>query len=139
MIPNPQPPTPSPQSAPRILVVDDAPDTLEMLRLFFSARGFAPTVCSSSEEALDVAAREQFDIIVTDIGLPHTDGYELLRRLRRDMPHLADSPALALTGYAAETDVAAARDAGFDAHLAKPFEPAALAEAVEKLLAGDAV
>jgi PAS domain S-box-containing protein len=136
---NPQSAIRNPQSSPRILVVEDAPDTLEMLRLFFSARGFAPTVCSSSEEALDVAAREQFDIIVTDIGLPHTDGYELLRRLRRDMPHLAGSPALALTGYAAEADVAAARDAGFDAHLAKPFEPAALADAIEKLLAGDAV
>jgi PAS domain S-box-containing protein len=128
----------NPQSSPRVLVIEDAPDTLEMLRLFFAARGFAPTACASSEEALDVAAREHFDIIVSDIGLPHIDGYELLRRLRRDAPHLASSPALALTGYAAETDVATARAAGFEAHLAKPFEPAALADAVEKLLAGRA-
>ncbi|MFL6229230.1 MAG: PAS domain S-box protein [Pyrinomonadaceae bacterium] len=127
-----------PPSPRRILVVEDAPDTLEMLRLFFSSHGFAPILCASSEEALDVAAREHFDIIVTDIGLPHIDGYELLRRLRRDAPHLADAPALALTGYAAETDVTAARAAGFDAHLAKPFDPAALAAAVERLLAGEA-
>jgi PAS domain S-box-containing protein len=130
--------TPDTRPSRRVLVVEDASDTLEMLRLFFATQGFAATMCSSSEEALDVAAREHFDIIVTDIGLPHTDGYELLRRLRRDAPHLAAAPALALTGYAAETDVAAAHAAGFAAHVAKPFEPATLADAVEKLLARDA-
>jgi PAS domain S-box-containing protein len=127
--------TPDTPPSRRVLVIEDAPDTLEMLRLFFASRGFAPTMCASSEAALDVAAREHFDIIVTDIGLPHTDGYELLRRLRRESPHLAAAPALALTGYAAETDAAAARDAGFALHLAKPFDPATLADAVEKLLA----
>jgi CheY-like chemotaxis protein len=117
-----------------VLVVEDASDTLEMLRLFFASRGLAATLCSSSEEALDVATRERFDIIVTDIGLPHIDGYELLKRLRQASPSLAAVPALALTGYAAETDVAAARAAGFDAHVAKPFEPDALAVAVERLI-----
>jgi CheY-like chemotaxis protein len=132
---NPQSEIRIPQSAKRVLVVEDAPDTLEMLRLFLAARGYAPTACATAAGALDVAAREHFDIIVTDIGLPNIDGYELLRRLRSESPHLADAPAIALTGYAAETDVAAARDAGFDAHVAKPFEPEALGEAVEKLLA----
>ncbi|MCA1641976.1 MAG: PAS domain S-box protein [Acidobacteria bacterium] len=137
-ITNPQSDIRNPQSARRVLVVEDAPDTLEMLRLFLAARGFAPTACASAPEALDVAAREHFDIIVTDIGLPNIDGYELLRRLRSELPHLADTPAIALTGYAAEADVAAARDAGFEAHVAKPFEPEALGEAVEKLLASRA-
>jgi signal transduction histidine kinase/ActR/RegA family two-component response regulator len=130
----PQPLTPNLHPALRVLVVEDAPDTLEMLRLFFASRGLAATLCLSSEEALDIATREHFDIIVTDIGLPHIDGYELLKRLRQASPSLARVPALALTGYAAETDVAAARDAGFDAHVAKPFEPDALAGAVERLI-----
>jgi PAS domain S-box-containing protein len=131
---NPQSAFRIPQSA-RVLIVEDAPDTLEMLRLFLAARGFAPTACASASEALDVAARQHFDIIVTDIGLPNIDGYELLRRLRSESPHLATAPAIALTGYAAEADVAAARDAGFEAHVAKPFEPETLGEAVAKLLA----
>jgi PAS domain S-box-containing protein len=132
---NPQSEIRDPQSSKRVLIVDDAPDTLEMLRLFLASRGYAPTVCASAMEALDVATREHFDIIVTDIGLPNIDGYELLRRLRSELPHFADTPAIALTGYAAEADVAAARDAGFDSHVAKPFEPEALGEEVEKLLA----
>jgi CheY-like chemotaxis protein len=133
--PNPNSEPRTPNSARRVLVVEDAPDTLEMLRLFLTARGYAPTACASAAEALDVAARAHFDIIVTDIGLPNINGYELLRRLRAESPHLASAPAIALTGYAAEADVAAARAAGFDSHVAKPFEPEALGEAVEKLLA----
>ncbi|HEX8161471.1 MAG TPA: PAS domain S-box protein [Pyrinomonadaceae bacterium] len=132
---DPRPAIRDPQSPRRVLLVEDAPDTLEMLRLFFAARGYAPTACASAADALDVAARGHFDIIVTDIGLPNIDGYELLRRLRSESPHLAAAPAVALTGYAAEADVAAARAAGFDTHVAKPFEPEALGEAVEKLLA----
>jgi CheY-like chemotaxis protein len=125
----------SPQSLRRAIVVEDAPDTLEMLCRFFASRGFEVTACTEAAEALDVASRAHFDIIVTDIGLPNINGYELLRRLRQESPHLAHVPALALTGYAAEADVNAARAAGFDAHLAKPFEPVTLADAIEKLLA----
>ncbi|MFN2598549.1 MAG: response regulator, partial [Pyrinomonadaceae bacterium] len=91
--------------------------------------------CASAQEALDVASRGHFDIILSDIGLPHTDGYQLLSRLRQASPSLAHAPALALSGYAAEADVEAARAAGFDAHLAKPFEPGALAAALDELLA----
>jgi PAS domain S-box-containing protein len=125
----------SPQSTRRALIVEDAPDTLEMLRRLFEGRGFEVAACSEAAEALDVASRAHFDIIVTDIGLPNIDGYELLRRLYSESPHLAQAPAVALTGYAAEADVEAARAAGFDAHLAKPFEPATLTDVVEKLLA----
>jgi CheY-like chemotaxis protein len=106
-----------------------------MLRHLFASRGFDVTTCTSAADALDVASRTHFDIIVADIGLPNIDGYELLRRLRRESPRLAQVPALALTGYVAEADVNAARAAGFDAHLAKPFAPDALADAIEKLLA----
>ncbi|HEX6185071.1 MAG TPA: response regulator, partial [Pyrinomonadaceae bacterium] len=89
--------------------------------------------CASAEEALGIAPAARFDIIVSDIGLPRIDGYELIRRLR-DLPHLRDTPALALTGYAAAKDAEAALAAGFDAHLPKPVEPSALADEIERLL-----
>ena len=130
--PDPRPPTPNPLS---VLVVEDAADTLEMLRVLLTARGYEVTACASAAEALRVAAAGRFDIIVSDIGLPDTDGYELLGRIRREVPHLARVPALAVTGYAAERDVELARSAGFEAHLAKPFEPSELADAIALLLA----
>ncbi|HKP71784.1 MAG TPA: PAS domain S-box protein, partial [Pyrinomonadaceae bacterium] len=116
------------------LIIEDAPDTLEMLRVAFESRGFRATVCETPEEALAIAAREHFDIIISDIGLPNIDGYELLKRLRNDVPHLRDIPALAVTGYVAQKDVDAALAAGYSAHLAKPFDPATLVATVDALL-----
>ncbi|MBC7929551.1 MAG: response regulator [Rubrivivax sp.] len=117
----------------RVLLVEDAPDTLEMLRVVFETRGYIATTCGSAEEALRVAEGGRFDIIISDIGLPHIDGYELIERLRL-LPHMREVPALALTGYAATKDAQAALDAGFDAHVAKPVDPSALAEQIEKLM-----
>ncbi len=125
--------SPSAPAAPRVLLVEDARDTLEMLRVVIGLRGYEAVGCASAEEALGVAPAARFDIIVSDIGLPRIDGYELIRRLR-DLPHLRDTPALALTGYAAAKDAEAALAAGFDAHLPKPVEPSALADEIERLL-----
>ncbi|MCA1566758.1 MAG: response regulator [Acidobacteria bacterium] len=122
------------EGACHVLIVEDAPDTLEMLRVAFEVRGFRTTPCATPEEALSIAAGEHFDIIISDIGLPNIDGYELLQLLRNQVPHLRDIPALALTGYAAQKDVDAALSAGFSAHLAKPFDPATLAATVDALL-----
>jgi two-component system CheB/CheR fusion protein len=116
-----------------VLIVEDARDTLDMLRLVFGSRGYRTTACESAEEALSVAETARFDIIVSDIGLPRIDGYELIRRLRR-LPHLSDVPAVALTGYAAPKDAESALAAGFDAHIPKPVDPSALAEEVEQML-----
>jgi PAS domain S-box-containing protein len=122
------------QPSPRLLLIEDAPDTLELLRRAFTARGYRVTACAGAEQAQQVAAREQFDIIISDIGLPHIDGYELLERLRREQPGLRTVPAIALTGYATAQDVARARAAGFAAHVAKPTDPATLMRVVEQLL-----
>jgi two-component system CheB/CheR fusion protein len=104
-----------------------------MLRVAFEARGYTAAACATPEEALSIAELERFDIIVSDIGLPRIDGYELISRLRR-LPHLRAVPALALTGYAAQRDAEAALAAGFDAHLPKPVDPAELAERMEQLM-----
>jgi signal transduction histidine kinase/ActR/RegA family two-component response regulator len=122
------------EDARHVLIIEDAPDTLEMLRVTFTVRGFRTSACATPEEALSIAANEHFDIIISDIGLPNIDGYELLRLLRAQSPHLRDVPSLALTGYAAQKDVNAALSAGFSAHLAKPFDPATLAATVDALL-----
>jgi PAS domain S-box-containing protein len=117
----------------RILLVEDARDTLEMLRVVFEARGYTTIACANAEEALRAAESQRFDFVVSDIGLPLVDGYELIRRLRA-LPHMSDTPALALTGYAATKDAEAALASGFDAHLAKPVDPGILTEEVERLL-----
>ncbi|HLL71934.1 MAG TPA: PAS domain S-box protein [Pyrinomonadaceae bacterium] len=116
------------------LIIEDARDTLEMLRVAFEVRGFRTSTCATPEEALAIAANEHFDIIISDIGLPNIDGYELLQRLRMQSPRLREVPALALTGYAAQRDIDAALTSGFSAHLAKPFDPATLAATVDALL-----
>jgi two-component system CheB/CheR fusion protein len=120
-----------------VLVIEDAPDTLDMLRVAFEARGYTAAACATPEEALRVAESGRFDIIVSDIGLPRIDGYELIARLRR-LPHLREVPALALTGYAAQRDAEAALAAGFDAHVPKPVDPSELAEQMEQLMRRDA-
>jgi CheY-like chemotaxis protein len=115
------------------LVVEDARDTLDMLQVVLEARGYQTTLCETAGEALRAAASTLFDIIVSDIGLPETSGYELIRHLRQ-MSHLRDVPAIALTGYAAQKDIEAALAAGFDTHVAKPVDPSALVGVIEQLL-----
>ena len=122
------------ENACHALIIEDAPDTLEMLRVAFEVRGCRTTTCATPEAALSIAANERFDIIISDIGLPNINGYELLPLLRSETPYLRGVPALALTGYAAQKDVDAALAAGFNAHLAKPFDPATLAATVDALL-----
>ncbi|HEV2708179.1 MAG TPA: PAS domain S-box protein [Pyrinomonadaceae bacterium] len=117
----------------RVLLVEDAPDTLDMLKVVFDARGYETTACETADEALHAASSLWFDIVVSDIGLPLTDGYELIRRLR-EIPHLRDVPAVALTGYAAQKDAETALAAGFNVHIPKPVDPDVLSDAVEQLL-----
>ncbi|HEX8145099.1 MAG TPA: ATP-binding protein [Pyrinomonadaceae bacterium] len=118
-----------------VLIIEDALDTLNMLKLVFKMRGYEVTLCETPTEALRVAASMWFDIVISDIGMPGMDGYELLKRLRQ-MPHLRDVPAMALTGYASNADSEAAAAATFDAHIAKPIDPGELATRVEQLLKG---
>ena len=115
------------------LVVEDAPDTLEMLHKALKARGYQTTLCESAAEALAAASTATFDLVISDIGMPEIDGYELIRRLRR-LAHLSHVPAIALSGYATEADIEDALAAGFDAHIAKPVEPAQLTAEMERVL-----
>jgi len=116
-----------------ILLVEDDADTLELLEATLQSRGFRVTKSSSATQALEIAAANSIDLIVSDIGMPQMDGFELIRRLR-DFASLREVPAIALTGYASRKDADSAIAAGFDAHVAKPIEPAELNALIQQLL-----
>jgi signal transduction histidine kinase/ActR/RegA family two-component response regulator len=117
----------------RVLIVEDQPDTLAMLVANFQSRGYETIACSSALEALRVADRDAFDILISDIAMPLMDGLQLITDLRLKQG-LENVPAIALTGYASQNDADTAIAAGFDLHLSKPIDPADLAAAVETLL-----
>ena len=104
-----------------------------MLTAHFRVRGYETLACDSAAQALQVADREHFDILISDIAMPAMDGLQLIRSLRQKKG-LEEIPAIALTGYASRKDAESALAAGFNMHLAKPIEPAELSSAVDKLL-----
>ena len=117
----------------RVLIVDDEPDTREMLEAVLSARGAAVVTVASAGEALGALGRETFDVLVSDIGMPGEDGYELIRRVRALGPGRGSVPAAALTAYARDDDRIRALLAGFQIHIPKPVNPAELAAVIATL------
>ena len=105
----------------RVLVIEDSLDTLDMLRVWLDSFGCEIMMATHGAEALELAAGQTPDLIISDIGLPQLDGYELLRQLR-NVSGMERVPAIALTGYAREEDRALALAAGYNAHLSKPAE-----------------
>jgi signal transduction histidine kinase len=120
-------PTPSRVAAQRVLLVDDNADAREMLRLALEQAGHIVATASDGPSALDVTATFRPDVGVLDIGLPGMDGYELARRLRDGYPQIR---LIALSGYSQLLDRATARDAGFDAHCAKPVSTTVLLDRI---------
>jgi two-component system CheB/CheR fusion protein len=114
----------------RVLVVDDNVDAAESLLMLLRVRGHEVRVAYDGSAAIDAARRFRPEVVLLDIGLPGISGYEVARRLRRE-PGLEGTVLVALTGYGQEKDRQQSQEAGFDAHLTKPADPAAL----EKLLA----
>jgi CheY-like chemotaxis protein len=111
----------------KVLVVDDEPDTLELLGVILKERGADVTTAPSAEASLAKMLRSPFDLLICDIGMPGADGYELIRRVRRLPAHRGGrTPAVALTAYARAEDRMRALRAGYQMHLAKPVEPAEL-------------
>jgi PAS domain S-box-containing protein len=101
----------------RVLLVEDHSPTRVPLVALLKRRGFDVVAVGSATEALDAAAHSAFDLVLSDIGLPGMDGFTLMRLLK-DKHKL---PAIALTGYGMESDIALSTDAGFLAHLTKPI------------------
>jgi CheY-like chemotaxis protein len=108
----------------RVLVVDDHQDTVELLQYVLSLAGAAVRTALSVPDALASMREQQPDVLVSDLSMPGEDGYALLAAVRRDYGD--GLPAVALSGLARAEDRRRALAAGFDAHLSKPVEPAAL-------------
>jgi signal transduction histidine kinase/ActR/RegA family two-component response regulator len=107
----------------RILVVDDNADATEMLRIALADAGHVVATAANAPDALALTTDFHPEVGVLDIGLPGMDGYELARLLRKSNAAIR---LIALTGYGQVSDIEAARNAGFDAHSAKPIALAAL-------------
>ncbi|HWS85850.1 MAG TPA: ATP-binding protein [Pyrinomonadaceae bacterium] len=118
----------------RVLLVDDDEDTLQLLSMLLRKHGVEVASAASAALALGTLEQVRPDLLVSDIGMPEVDGYELMRTVRTlEAEHGRRTPALALTAYAGEGDRQLALDAGFDDHLAKPVEPEALLSAIARL------
>jgi len=107
----------------RILIVEDNPDSREMLRFLLELTGHEVHEASDGPGGLEALSRLRPDVALVDVGLPGFDGYELARRAR-EAGHAGR--LVALTGYGLPEDHRRSREAGFDAHLVKPVEPAQL-------------
>jgi signal transduction histidine kinase/ActR/RegA family two-component response regulator len=111
----------------RILVVDDERDTLDLVRQLLEEHGAKTVGAGSAAEALELFAEFHPDVLISDIGMPEQDGYELLRNIRAaEVPSGRSTPAVALTAFARSEDRTRAMLAGYQMHLAKPVEAAEL-------------
>ena len=118
----------------RVLLVDDEPDAREVMASALEICGATVHAVASARAALDVLATDEVDLLLADIAMPGQDGYELIREIRA-MPSARVSaiPAAAVTAHARDDERERALTAGFQMHLAKPVQPAALARAVATL------
>jgi signal transduction histidine kinase/CheY-like chemotaxis protein len=114
----------------RVLVVDDHRDTCTGMKMMLERRGYEITVAHSAEQAVEKAHERDFDLLISDIGLPDRSGYDLMRELRESK----SLPGIALSGFGSEHDVSKARAAGFAEHLTKPINFEQLEEAIQSLL-----
>jgi signal transduction histidine kinase/CheY-like chemotaxis protein len=115
----------------RVLIVDDDTDAREMLRHVFQEYGATVELAASVMEALERLNETVHDVIISDIGMPDMDGYQLLRRVRSLD---AKIPAIAVTAFAGSEDRLRALQAGYNVHVAKPIEPQELIKAVAALI-----
>jgi CheY-like chemotaxis protein len=117
----------------RVLVVDDEADARHLIRQVLTGCGAEVTEAASAAEALRLIQSSSPDILVSDIGMPDVDGYDLIRQVRTRLAAKA-LPAAALTAFARSEDRRRALLAGFQTHVAKPVDPAELVAVVASLV-----
>jgi PAS domain S-box-containing protein len=118
----------------RVLLVEDNPDTLDMLKFIFDESGAEVIAAISVDEALDALERFRPDALVSDIAMPDRDGYDLISEIRSREPERGGKiPAVAVTAYARAEDRVRVLAAGFQMHIAKPIDPDELIAVVASL------
>ena len=114
----------------RVLIVDDDDASRRLMITTLESAGAEVRECLSAGEAYDAVTAWLPHILITDLAMPNEDGYSLIRRIRETGN---DVPAVAITAYVRSEDEIRVRDAGFQQHIAKPFDPAHLVQAVREL------
>ena len=118
----------------RILICDDDPAILRVLQVNLEVEGYTTLLAHHGEEALEVAARENPDLIILDIMMPRLDGYQTCERLKQD-DALKDIPVVFLSAKAQQSDIEKGKTYGVADYLTKPFDPDVLVDTIERLLA----
>ena len=113
-----------------ILVVDDAPNIVELLRLYLEGAGYATVVATDGPAAVELHRRHRPDLVILDVMLPGMDGFEVCRAIRRE----ADTPVLMLTARTDDVDAIVGLELGADDYVTKPFNPRALVARVKAIL-----
>src|SRR5712672_976454 len=114
----------------RVLLVDDNNDTCVGMKRMLERRGYQITIAHSAEQAVEKVRAQEFDLLISDIGLPDRSGYELMREVSLNKR----LPGIALSGFGSEQDVNQAREAGFAEHLTKPINFERLEKTIQGLL-----
>ncbi|MEH2067235.1 MAG: response regulator [Nostoc sp.] len=119
----------------QVLLVDDDPDIRDLLTFILQDYGVEVTAVASAPEALQALSDSIPDVLISDIGMPKTDGYMLMREVRKRSPQQGGHvPAIALTAYAGDTNQQQALAAGFQMHIPKPIDPDELIKAIVDLM-----
>jgi PAS domain S-box-containing protein len=116
------------------LVVDDEADSRELVATVLRASGALVIAASSAAAAIRALSESQPHVLISDVGMPEVDGYTLIRQVRLHAASAEALPAVALTAYSRDKDRRKALEAGFQAHVSKPVEPADLVRVVASLL-----
>jgi PAS domain S-box-containing protein len=116
----------------RLLLVEDHVDTARMLVKLLGSAGYTVRTACDAAGALELAANEPFDLLVSDIGLPDATGYHLMQQIKRDH----GMPGIAMSGYGMDEDIRKSHEAGFSDHLVKPISFAQLDQAIQRLAHG---
>jgi DNA-binding response OmpR family regulator len=122
----------------RILVVEDESDIRELISFTLTFSGYEVTGATNGEEALEIAAEENFDLILLDVRMPRLSGYDACKQMRK-MDRTKDTPIVFLSAKGQENDMQAGFAAGADQYIMKPFAPADLVVEIKQILAERAV
>ena len=117
----------------RVLLVEDHPDTVRVLMKLLKGSGYDVTPATSVAAALQIAASEPFDIIISDIGLPDATGYDLMKSIGERY----GMKGIALSGYGMEDDMRRSREAGFRDHIVKPVNLGQLQSVIRRVMSAD--
>ena len=117
----------------RILAVDDMTDLLEPFSALLQLEGATVDMATSGEQALEFLGKSGYDLLISDLGMPYMDGYQLIREVRRH-PEWRHLKAIALSGYGRQVDTVRALQSGFDVHLSKPATVAHICQSIAQLV-----